>query len=116
MKSTHEVYAEIIASHQELERIPPEVHLFCPRVSDDDQEDYDDVAAPDADKRRRMEDGQRRLQLTSWASLILGINRDQADRWLPDWIQRTESFLVKCDGCVRAWHMGRKALRSRLLK
>ncbi|EFX01966.1 tRNA-splicing [Grosmannia clavigera kw1407] len=116
MKSTHEVYAEIIASHQELERIPTDVHLFCPRLSDDDQEDYDDVAGSDADKLKKIEDGQRRLQLTSWASLILGINRDQADRWLPDWIQRTESFLVKCDGCVRAWHMGRKALRSRLLK
>ncbi|CAK7263281.1 DEAD-box type RNA helicase [Sporothrix epigloea] len=124
MKSPQEVYEEIIASHQELERIPPETHLFCPRTSDDDQEDYDDPAAggvsltPDekATRQARISDCRRRLQLTSWASLILGINRDQADRWLGDWIQRTESFLVKCDGCVRAWHMERKALKDRLLK
>ncbi|CAK7202909.1 DEAD-box type RNA helicase [Sporothrix eucalyptigena] len=124
MKSPQEVYEEIISSHQELERIPPEVHLFCPRTSDDDQDDYDDPTAggaslsPDekAVRQARLDDGRRRLQLTSWASLILGINRNQADRWLDDWIRRTESFLVKCDGCVRAWHMERKALKDRLLK
>ncbi|CAK7209340.1 DEAD-box type RNA helicase [Sporothrix bragantina] len=124
MKSPQEVYEEIIASHQELERIPPDTHLFCPRTSDDDQDDYDDPTAGGASftpeekaaRQARIDDGRRRLQLTSWASLILGINRDQADRWLGDWIQRTESFLVKCDGCVRAWHMERKALKDRLLK
>ncbi|KAL1894526.1 DEAD-box type RNA helicase [Sporothrix stenoceras] len=124
MKSPEEVYEEIIASHQELERIPPDVHLFCPRMSDEDQDDYDDPTAggaaltPEekAARQARLDEGRRRLQLTSWASLILGINRDQADRWLDDWIRRTESFLVKCDGCVRAWHMERKALKDRLLK
>ncbi|CAK7267575.1 DEAD-box type RNA helicase [Sporothrix epigloea] len=124
MKSAQEVYEEIIASHQELERIPPENHLFCPRTSDDDQEDYDDPAAGGASltpeekaaRQARITESRRRLQLTCWASLILGINRDQADRWLGDWVQRTESFLVKCDGCVRAWHMERKALKDRLLK
>lgn len=124
MKTPEEVYEEIIASHQELERIPPDVHLFCPRTSDEDQDDYDDPTAggvaltPDEKLARqgRLDDGRRRLHLTAWASLILGINRDQADRWLGDWIKRTESFLVKCDGCVRAWHMGRKALKDRLLK
>ncbi|KJR85573.1 tRNA-splicing [Sporothrix schenckii 1099-18] len=124
MKTPEEVYEEIIVSHQELERIPADVHLFCPRTSDDDQEDYDDPTAGGAAltpeeklaRQGRLDEGRRRLQLTSWASLILGINRDQADRWLGDWIRRTETFLVKCDGCVRAWHMGRKALKDRLLK
>ncbi|OAA62492.1 hypothetical protein SPI_04032 [Niveomyces insectorum RCEF 264] len=130
MKTPQEVYEEIIRSHQELERIPPEVHLFCPRLSDDDLEDYDDPQPTPGTgsgsgsgstlggpaRQARIDDGHRRLQLTSWASLILGISREQADRWLGDWVRRTESFLVKCDACVRAWHMERKALKSRLLK
>ncbi|EPE08021.1 dna-binding protein smubp-2 [Ophiostoma piceae UAMH 11346] len=124
MKSPQEVYEEIISSHQELERIPPEAHLFCPRTSDDDVEDYDDPAylspdlTPETRERRQklIDDGRRRLQLTSWASLILGISAEQADRWLGDWISRTETFLVKCDSCIRAWHMERKALKGRLLK
>ncbi|CAK7209317.1 DEAD-box type RNA helicase [Sporothrix curviconia] len=124
MKSPQEVYEEIIASHQELERVPPDAHLFCPRTSDDDQDDYDDPAAGGASltadekaaRQARIDDGRRRLQLTAWASLILGIDREQADRWLGDWVQRTESFLVKCDACVRAWHMERKALKDRLIK
>ena len=124
MKSPQEVYEEIISSHQELERIPPEAHLFCPRTSDDDAEDYDDPAylspglAPEtlAHRQTLVGEGRRRLQLTSWASLILGISAEQADRWLGDWISRTETFLVKCDSCIRAWHMERKALKGRLLK
>ncbi len=125
MKSSQEVYEEILGALQEMERIPPEVHLFCPRTSDDDLDDYEEAPddgdggstqGPDGARQALIDDGRRRLQLTSWASLILGIGREQADRWLGTWVQRTETFLVKCDPCIRAWHMERKALKGRLLK
>jgi len=121
MKTAEEVYAEIILSHQALEKIPPSLHLFCPKADDDDEADYNkpntaDAAADVAEKKSRIEAAQERLQLVSWASLILGIDKEQADSWRPGWIKRTEAFLTKCDACVRHWHMNRKALENRLLK
>jgi len=85
MKTPQEVYEEIIYAHQKLESIPEQLHLFCPKVDDDDEEDYDN-ADTDGDtidaqqKKTRVEEAKARLQFTSWASLILGINREQADK------------------------------------
>lgn len=121
MKSAQEVYAEVIRAHHDLEKIPPAVHLFCPKVCDEDDEDYEnpDVPGDEIDveeKKTRIQAAQERLRLVSWASLILGIEEDQADKWAPEFRERTEVFLTKCDACVRLWHMNRKPLRNRLLK
>ena len=121
MKTPHEVYTEIIAAHQELNAIPRNLHLFCPKVSDEDYEDYDNPDVESAnisahEKKTRIENAQHRLALTAWASLILGILEDEADKWLVEWKSRTESFLTRCDVCVRAWQKYKKALHNRFLK
>jgi len=121
MKTVEEIYDEIIRSHQDLEKIPPKLHLFCPKVHEDDDEDYAAADEPGhaitiQEKQARIADAKDRLQKASWTSLILGIKEEQASRWRPEWIAQTEVFLTKCDNCVRNWHMSRKALRNRLLK
>ena len=121
MKSAEEIYAEIIRAHQELEDIKLELHLFCPKLHDGDDEDYETPDQPGyaitvQEKQARIAAAKDRLQKTSWTSLILGIKEDEASRWRPEWIARTETFLTKCDSCVRNWQMSRKALRNRLLK
>jgi len=120
MKSAVEVYEEIAHSYRELEAIPEGLHLFCPKVDDDDDADYDDLNVSPGDgisveeKKERIQRGKDRLDLASWASLVLGIEKEQASNWLTGYIDRTESFLTKCDACVRGWHMGRKALEDRM--
>jgi len=121
MKSAEEIYDEIIRAHQELESIPENLHLFCPKVQGEENEDSETSGQPGnavavQETQARAAAAEDRLQKASWTSLILGIKEDQASRWRPEWIARTENFLTDCDDCVRNWHMGRKALRNRLLK
>jgi senataxin len=121
MKTREEVYSEIIRTHQAYEAIPGDLHLFCPKINDDDDEEY---GAPDEpgekitveEKKLRIEEAQKRLQTASWMSLILGLNPDQSGSWKTEFIERTEEFLKKCDSCVLAWQRARKDLRNRFLK
>lgn len=121
MKSADEVYQEIITSYQDLEKLPEGPHLFCPKISDDDEELYsapkvagDTVSAEE--KQQRISDANQRAKLACWASLILGVDPEKAGSWLVGWKQRVEKFLTNCDACIRGWHMHRKDLLARLLK
>ncbi|KAI0458069.1 SEN1 N terminal-domain-containing protein [Xylaria acuta] len=94
-----------------LRDIPPNVHLFCPRVSVDDDEIYEDPDAvssisPD-ERQQRIEDGQARLDLMYNCSLILGLSREAAGPHRPDFDSRCDAFLTTCASCVRNWHKGR---------
>ncbi|KAI0201745.1 SEN1 N terminal-domain-containing protein [Astrocystis sublimbata] len=94
-----------------LRATAPDLHLFCPRVSVDDDELYED---PDAfssispeEKQQRIEDGQARLDLMYSCSLILGLSRDNAGPHRPEFDSRCDAFLTSCASCVRNWHKGR---------
>lgn len=94
-----------------LRDIPPNLHLFCPRVSVDDDEIYEDPDAvssisPD-ERQQRIEDGQARLDLMYNCSLILGLSREAAGPHRPDFDSRCDAFLTTCASCVRNWHKGR---------
>ncbi|KAJ9155180.1 Helicase SEN1 [Pleurostoma richardsiae] len=113
MIGPNEVYEGLMRLHDTLSAVSEDAHLFCPKIKDDDLEDYSDPSEPgetiDAEeKKKRIEDARQRTENAYWFSLILGIKKDQASNWLPEWINRTERFLTACDACIRTWHMRRK--------
>ncbi|KAI0395600.1 SEN1 N terminal-domain-containing protein [Xylariaceae sp. FL0594] len=94
-----------------LREIPPGVHLFCPRISEDDDEIYEDADAVTnltrQEREHRIEEGQSRLDLMYNCSLILGLSREAAGPLRDDFDARTDDFLQTCASCVRNWHKGR---------
>ncbi|KAI1424563.1 SEN1 N terminal-domain-containing protein [Xylaria sp. FL1777] len=107
------VHNVLDAGFAKLRDIPPHLHLFCPRVSVDDEEIYEDPDAvsnisPD-EKQQRIEAGQERMDLMYNCSLILGLSREAAGPHRPDFDSRCDAFLTTCASCVRNWHKGRGA-------
>lgn len=96
-----------------LREVPSDLHLFCPRVSADDDEIYDDPDAVSSitrdEKQQRIDDGQARLDLMYNCSLILGLSREAAGSHRADFDSRCDAFLKTCANCVRNWHKGRVA-------
>lgn len=114
----NEVYEEIMASYTQLEKFPEDMHLFCPKLSEDDEVDYEDpneeawdgeVQITAEKKKERIEDSEKRLHIATTASLLLGISKDAASAWLDGWIERAEKNLTTCPNCIRAWHKKRKS-------
>ncbi|KAI0195804.1 SEN1 N terminal-domain-containing protein [Xylaria flabelliformis] len=108
MAAVHNV---LDAGFAKLREISPNLHLFCPRISADDDEIYEDPDAvssisPD-EKEQRIEDGQLRLDLMYSCSLILGLSREAAGPHRPEFDSRCDAFLTTCASCVRNWHKGR---------
>jgi senataxin len=104
--------------YREFDRIPAEHHLLCPKVDDDDLENYDnDSTLPDGitaeEKSRRIKEGRRRLEIAYWNTLLFAYDKDKAGIWLIKYSQRLTSCLENCDKCVLNWHMGRKAALQR---
>nr|XP_036589021.1 helicase sen1 [Colletotrichum truncatum]KAF6800663.1 helicase sen1 [Colletotrichum truncatum] len=94
-------------------QIPPDVHLLCPKVHEDDFEDYDDLESPGEEitaleKKERVEDWKKRLDIAYWTSLLLAYGKDKAGVWLVEWGNRMAINLHNCDKCVLNWHMYRK--------
>lgn len=119
MDDTNRLYEGVTESYQEWINIPEEHHLLCPKTTNDD--DFDDYVSdePSTDttpeeKEKRIQEGRRRVELTYDLSLLLGITEEQSSGWKEQWIERTESFLTKCDGCVLRWHMHRKKFFEKL--
>ncbi|KAI0405568.1 SEN1 N terminal-domain-containing protein [Xylaria palmicola] len=107
------VHNVLDAGFARLREIPPSLHLFCPRVSADDDEIYEDPDAvssitPD-EKQQRIDSGQERLDLMYNCSLILGLSREAAGPHRPEFDSRCDAFLMTCASCVRNWHKGRAA-------
>ncbi|KAG7138890.1 hypothetical protein HYQ45_003936 [Verticillium longisporum] len=98
--------------YKKFQKIPEEAHLLCPKVDDDDEEDYDDPAASDTlsadDKKKRIQDGQDRIEIVYWTSLLMAYGKDKAGVWLSDWTDRMATYMHTCDKCVLNWHMNRK--------
>lgn len=101
--------------YEKLQALPSDVHLLCPRLNDDDNENYQDLHDPgseiDAEERRkRIKDGEERLVITYWNSLVLGFDRRDAGQWADDLENRLNACLQNCADCVLNWHMQRKKL------
>jgi senataxin len=105
------VHNVLDAGFAKLRDATPGAHLFCPRISDDDDEIYEDFDAVSSisrqEKEQRIEDGQARLDLMYNCSLILGLSREAAGPLRSEFDARTDDFLQTCASCVRNWHKGR---------
>jgi len=101
-------------SWKDFAKIPAKLHPLCPKIDDDDAEDYD---APDdapselssEERQQRIQDGKERVKIAYWASLVLSSPKDKSGARLVKWVERMEQYLSSCDKCVLNWHMGRKA-------
>jgi senataxin len=98
--------------------LPSETHLLCPRVSEDDDEDYDDLEEPGDvgtdEKQRRLEDFRSRVALVYQCSLIFGFEETSAASLQEQFKTRTSAFLQTCSHCVRTWHRNRAPFLKRL--
>ncbi|KAI0379125.1 SEN1 N terminal-domain-containing protein [Hypomontagnella monticulosa] len=100
------------AAFNRLREFPEDAHICCPRVSEEDDEIYDDPSAPSqitpAEKEQRIQDGKDRLDQIYRCSLILGLGEESAGNLGQEFGQRTCAFLKSCPTCVRNWHRGRR--------
>ncbi|KAI1339290.1 SEN1 N terminal-domain-containing protein [Xylariaceae sp. FL0016] len=98
---------------KELQDVPPENHLFCPKISEEDAENYDNDEDPENtlsphDREERIQGGLRRLHQMYSCSLILGIDPETAGAFRSQFLDRSDAFLRSCAACVRNWHKARK--------
>lgn len=106
---------------EKLQAIPPGNHLLCPRISDDDGENYRLLDDPDSDitrqeKEDRIEAGNQRIDITYWNSLIFGFDKKEAGKWLEEFTTKLDASLRTCSECVLNWHMRRKAQMQKFLE
>ncbi|KAJ2971510.1 hypothetical protein NQ176_g7651 [Zarea fungicola] len=105
----------------ELQAIPASHHLLCPRVSDDDTENYRILDDRDSEitkqeKEDRIEAGNKRIDITYWNSLIFGFDKKEAAKWLEAFTHRLDAALQSCAECVLNWHMRRKIQMQKFLE
>ncbi|GAB0137064.1 hypothetical protein EsDP_00005347 [Epichloe bromicola] len=107
-----ELNEELAKWYDELQKLPTECHLLCPKIDSDDPENYKTFDDPETkisadEKRKRIEQGHRRVEITYWNSLIFGFDKSAAGKWLEDFKERLEQTLRTCSDCVLSWHMRR---------
>lgn len=107
------VNEELTEWYEKFQKIPFECHLLCPRTNDDDEEDYKSSNDPHSqitvdEKNTRIQQGEERLEITYWNSLIFGFDKQDAGKWLDEFKTRLEGSLKYCADCVLNWHMKRK--------
>ncbi|PHH72181.1 hypothetical protein CDD80_4722 [Ophiocordyceps camponoti-rufipedis] len=98
---------------EKLQQIPPEHHLLCAKLHDDDRENYkndddNDSSISVAEKKKRIQDGERRIEITYWNCLIFGFDKKDSGKWGEDFGARLENCLRVCSDCCLNWHMNRK--------
>ncbi|KAI0169773.1 SEN1 N terminal-domain-containing protein [Hypoxylon sp. FL1284] len=95
-----------------LRNFPKGAHLCCPKVSEDDDENYDDPDAASsissALKVQRIQDAKDRLDQAYRCSLILGLPADATGGLGDQFEKRVGNCLQECPPCVRNWHKGRR--------
>lgn len=112
-EDTDEIYDAITAAYQEWKDLDKEKHFLCPKVDDEDGEDYTSAGPPvtpitPEEKARRIQESNHRRDLTYKLTLLLGITHEMSAGWLEPWTQAIEHCLTKCDACILNYHMQRK--------
>lgn len=118
-EDTSRIYENISDCYQKWAKLEDGPHLFCPKVDEDDEEDYASPGPPvteitSKEKQRRIEAARERKELTYDLALLLGISRQQVGDWVDVWTQRVEIHLTRCDACILAYHMHRKVFLKKL--
>ncbi|KAL4912227.1 SEN1 N terminal-domain-containing protein [Aspergillus aurantiobrunneus] len=100
----------------ELQALPPEVHILCPRQNDDDHARYDDDS-------EAVESGRSVAELVAKAKdrrekflscmRILAYNEEveEQQKWI--W-QKIDDTLEKCDLCIKEYYVGKIRLMEQL--
>lgn len=116
--SNMEALSVIQKAFDDLRAIPTDLHLCCPKVSEEDEEDYSDPDSPGgvgvAEKRQRIQKSLDRQEVLYDCALILGLQQDAESTYLAEFRGRAEAVLGNCSGCIRNWHKGRKPFLKRL--
>ncbi|CAG8951349.1 hypothetical protein HYFRA_00008099 [Hymenoscyphus fraxineus] len=102
-----------------LQAFPTEAHWFCPMQGPDDSHDYsnpdeDEEDFTAAEKQKAIADGKLREDVAFGASLILGLDENEAPESRTFYVNGLGSLLSHCDQCVSNWHMSRKAFLKKL--
>ncbi|KAI4602251.1 DEAD-box type RNA helicase [Pestalotiopsis sp. 9143b] len=112
------VAEEIHEAYNLFINIPLDEHLLCPKVSEEDDEDYEDLADPGdvgvEEKLKRLQAFRKRVGTVYHTSLIFGFEPENAANEIAQFTSRTNSFLTTCSHCVRNWHRTRKSFLKHL--
>lgn len=92
-----------------LREIPDDVHLLCPKVEPDDEEDYENVSDNDHAKHKLIQEGKDRIQITYWCMLVNGMGKDKFEAEREELKKRLNQWFRRCDKCIMNWHMYRKS-------
>ncbi|KAI8722332.1 hypothetical protein NCS52_00376700 [Fusarium sp. LHS14.1] len=108
-----DIHEELSQWYEKIQQFPKECHLLCPRVSDDDYENYKLLDDPDStisqeEKKSRIEEGNERLKVTYWNCLIFAFDKQSQGKWGDELAERLNHILKYCPECVFNWHMKRK--------
>ncbi|KAF2829754.1 hypothetical protein CC86DRAFT_174465 [Ophiobolus disseminans] len=116
--------AEILEKISELQALPEEQHLFCPRLGEDGSTYFDeDIAGypPETDpveiehRKFKIREAEERKWTALKATEILAFDGDEAaphKEWL---ISRFNDIMQSCDVCVRVFYMARAEWKIRLV-
>ncbi|KAF5019905.1 hypothetical protein F66182_8067 [Fusarium sp. NRRL 66182] len=110
-----ELNEELTKWYEKIQKFDQECHLLCPRIGDDDNENYKIAEDPDSaisqeEKNSRIQKGKERLEVTYWNCLIFGFDKSSQGKWGEELAERLNGCLKHCADCVYNWHMKRKLL------
>ncbi|KAH8695036.1 putative tRNA-splicing endonuclease [Talaromyces proteolyticus] len=100
---------EVLDTIRELQTLPENIHLLCPRKERDDYGRYDGPEEKDV-FQQAMERRDKALSCLP----ILAFSQDGLEE-LQDWVWRKfDDTLENCDFCIRMYHQGKLFLADRL--
>ena len=113
MEATQQLFTALLGLWNEFKEFPPEAHLFCPKINDDDTTVYEDLTIDEEgvsreEKTKRIQDGITRHLTAYRLSLLLALRPEDAGDWLTQWSDTVNSFLTRCDSCATKWHKSRE--------
>lgn len=109
----------------ELQALPADQHLFCPRNETDSSVYFDeDVAnlepandaASIAGRKQKIQEAQERKLLALDALQILAYEGDDAAPHKAWVTERLTALMTSCDVCVRVFHQSRAEWKNRLVE
>ncbi|KAL2830194.1 SEN1 N terminal-domain-containing protein [Aspergillus cavernicola] len=107
-------FMDIVA---ELQALPSEVHILCPRQHDDDHARYDDHAELDESGKSvagLVAEADSRKEKFLSCMRLLAYNEEEV-QVLQKWIwHKIDNALEKCDLCIKKYHMGKIWLMEQL--
>lgn len=107
----------LFLTHRELQALPDDIHLLCPRQYDEDCARYDDLTAQDESGKRvaqLVEEARARKEKFLSCMQILAFNQDGVAE-LQEWIWRKlDHALERCDLCIKEYYTGKIWLVEKL--